>query len=79
VKNRFQKFRLSKCNHLHRYNKARAAYFVDRNEERGKFRKKNYRGQPVMKHRVDKILEALQKEGVGGGAGGGGGGGGGAQ
>ena len=27
-----------------------------------RFRKKNSRGQPVMKHRVDKILEALQKE-----------------
>lgn len=42
--------------------KARKAFFEKRDEQRGKFRKKNARGQPVMKHRVDKIIEALQRE-----------------
>ncbi|EEH51021.1 uncharacterized protein MICPUCDRAFT_54668 [Micromonas pusilla CCMP1545] len=45
----------------------RKAFFEKRNKERGNFRKKNSRGQPVMKHRVDKILETLTREGGGGG------------
>ena len=43
---------------------ARRAFYEKRNERRGKFRKKNARGQPVMKHRVDKILEQLQAGGA---------------
>ena len=33
-----------------------------RDKTRDAFRKKNKRGQPVMRHRVDKILEQLQKD-----------------
>ena len=43
---------------------ARKAFYDKRNDRRGKFRKKNARGQPVMKHRVDKILEQLQAGGA---------------
>ncbi len=38
----------------------RKRFFEKRNEGRDKFRKKTRRGQPVMKHRVDAILEKLQ-------------------
>ena len=41
----------------------RKEFFKQRNDRRDKFRKKNNRGQPVMKHRVDKILEQLSREG----------------
>lgn len=33
-----------------------------RQRERSKFFKRNARGQPVMKHRIDKILDVLQRE-----------------
>ena len=33
-----------------------------RDATRDAFRKKNKRGQPVMRHRVDKILERLRKD-----------------
>ena len=39
----------------------RKRYFDARDARRGKFRKKNARGQPVMRHRVDKILERLEE------------------
>jgi hypothetical protein len=47
----------------------RKRYFDARDARRGKFRKKNARGQPVMRHRVDKILERLEEsdEKAGGG------------
>ena len=38
----------------------RKKFFEKRNEGRDKFRKKTRRGQPVMKHRMDAILEKLQ-------------------
>ena len=38
----------------------RKRFFEKRNEGRDKFRKKTRRGQPVMKHRMDAILEKLQ-------------------
>ena len=43
-------------------NAAKRAFFERRDATRDKFRKKNKRGQPVMRHRVDKILEQLQKD-----------------
>ena len=43
-------------------NAAKRAFFERRDATRDKFRKKNSRGQPVMRHRVDKILEQLQKD-----------------
>ena len=43
-------------------NAAKKAFFERRDATRDKFRKKNKRGQPVMRHRVDKILEQLQKD-----------------
>ena len=43
-------------------NAAKRAFFERRDATRDKFRKKNARGQPVMRHRVDKILEQLQKD-----------------
>ena len=41
---------------------ARDASRARRDKTRDAFRKKNKRGQPVMRHRVDKILEQLQKD-----------------
>ena len=41
---------------------ARDASRARRDATRDAFRKKNKRGQPVMRHRVDKILEQLQKD-----------------
>ena len=38
----------------------RKKFFEKRNEGRDKFRKKTRKGQPVMKHRMDAILEKLQ-------------------
>ena len=43
-------------------NAAKKAFFERRDATRDKFRKKNKRGQPVMRHRVDKILERLRKD-----------------
>ena len=40
----------------------RDASRAKRDATRDAFRKKNKRGQPVMRHRVDKILEQLQKD-----------------
>jgi hypothetical protein len=47
----------------------RKRYFDARESRRGKFRKKNARGQPVMRHRVDKILERLEETSSRAGAG----------
>ena len=41
---------------------ARDASRARRDATRDAFRKKNKRGQPVMRHRVDKILERLRKD-----------------
>jgi hypothetical protein len=37
-----------------------------RQEQKHKFFQKTRRGQPVIKHRMEKILEQLQKEQAGG-------------